>query len=712
MTRMRHWAVAVALCCAATLTAASARAADANFTMEQVLSYPFVTDLVAAEHSDRIAWVRIVKGVRNVWVAEGPSYVPRQVTHDTGDDGQEITQLTFSPDGKTLVYVRGGDHDANWEVKENPAPDPTSSTAKPAIAILVASLSGGAPVKIAEGDAPAISARGVLAYIKDHQAWTAPLDGKGKPQQLFFDRGKVSSLRWSPDGGRLAFVSDRDGDHAFIGVFTAKNKPLLYLAPSTNRDSLPRWSPDGKRIAFVRRPGEGGAPKPILKLVPEPWSIWVAEAAAGEGLSVWQSPDTLLGSYPETAGEANLNWAAGNRLVFLADLDNWPHLYSISASGGEPLLLTPGNFMVERVAESRDRRFMIYDANTGTSKDDDGRRHLFRVPVDSAAPVALTAGEGLEWSPAVAGNTAVAFIDAGAKRPMSVSLIGLDGKNRRELKASSVPADFPQDALVVPKSVSFKSSDGWTIHGQLFEKDGGAALKPGVIFVHGGPPRQMLLGWHYMDYYSNAYAVNQYLASHGFAVLSVNYRLGIGYGHAFHHPEHAGPTGAAEYRDVLAGAKFLQKAKGVDAQRIGIWGGSYGGYLTALGLARNSDIFKAGADLHGVHDWSRFMDEWFGKSDNRYEKGDRDKAMKVAFESSPDADIAHWKSPVLLIQGDDDRNVHFAHTIDLANRLRAQHVPFEEFVIPNEIHGFLRWHSWLAADSASAAFLAKQLKAQ
>ena len=112
-----------------------------------------------------------------------------------------------------------------------------------------------------------------------------------------------------------------------------------------------------------------------------------------------------------------------------------------------------------------------------------------------------------------------------------------------------------------------------------------------------------------MDYYSNAYAVNQYLAAHGFVVLSVNYRLGIGYGRAFHHPEHAGYAGAAEYQDVVAGARFLQSLPSVDGKRIGVWGGSYGGYLTALALARNSDIFKAGVDLHGVHDWSRLMDE-------------------------------------------------------------------------------------------------------
>jgi dipeptidyl aminopeptidase/acylaminoacyl peptidase len=230
------------------------------------------------------------------------------------------------------------------------------------------------------------------------------------------------------------------------------------------------------------------------------------------------------------------------------------------------------------------------------------------------------------------------------------------------------------------------------------------------MFVHGGPPRQMLLGWHYMEYYSNAYAVNQYLAAHGFVVLSVNYRLGIGYGRAFHQPEHAGYAGAAEYQDVVAGAHFLQSLPSVDGKRIGIWGGSYGGYLTALALARNSEIFKAGVDLHGVHDWSRLMDEISGRPVTRYEKGDREKAMEVAWNSSPDSAVGGWKSPVLLIQGDDDRNVPFQQTVDLARRLEARNVPFEEIVVPNEIHGFLRHASWLRVDEATAEFLTRKLR--
>lgn len=684
-------------------------AQNGAFTMEQVLNYPYTTGLVAAPHGNRVAWVRNIAGVRNVWVADGPAFKARQVTRYGDDDGQEITRLTFSPDGAHLVYVRGGDHDANWPAEGDIAPDPNASPDQPKVVIWAASLRGRDPVKIAEGDEPAISPSGELAYVVKDQVWTAPLSGKGKAELLFFDRGKDHELHWSPDGKRLAFVSSR-GDHSFIGIFSDRKNPVVFLAPSTNRDFSPRWSADGKRIAFVRMPGIGGAPVPILKQTPNPWSILVGDANALTARTVWKSPETLLGSFPETEGNANLYWAGGEKLVFLADLDNWPHLYAVPVTGGKPALLTPGNYMVEHVAQSRDGHFMIFDANAGSTPGDFDRRHLFRVSIDDGKPAAITTGDTIEWQPAVADDTHIAFVSTGARRPPVAALASIDGKDRHELIADDIPRDYPRDGFVIPRSVTFKSSDGWTAHGQLFQRGDTGGVKPGVIFVHGGPPRQMLLGWHYMDYYSNAYAVNQYLAAHGFVVLSVNYRLGIGYGHAYHHPDHAGPTGASEYQDVVAGAKFLQGVKGVDPARIGIWGGSYGGYLTAMGLARNPEIFKAGVDLHGVHDWSSDLENWFGPAAKRYEKGDREQAMRVAFESSPVFDMSHWKAPVLLTQGDDDRNVQFQQTVDLARRLDARHIPYEELVLPNEIHGFLRHASWLKADKATAEFLTRRLK--
>ncbi|HET7161051.1 MAG TPA: prolyl oligopeptidase family serine peptidase [Rhodanobacteraceae bacterium] len=688
----------------------AATSPQSGFTLSQVLSYPFPLDLTSSEHGDRIAWVIDQNGVRNVWVAKAPDFQPRQVTRFAHDDGQEITQLTFSPSGDALVFVRGGDHDANWPVKV--AVDPASSPIEPKVMIWSVGLQSGTSRELTEGDEPALSSDGKLAYIKDNQVWTASLSasGKNKPKRLFFDHGKDGDLRWSPDGKRLAFVSRRD-DHAFIGVFADDQSSILYVAPSTSVDGDPRWSPDGTRIAFTRQPGNGGPPQPILQQTPQPWSIRVADARTGQAHVVWQSPDTLVGSYPQTAGGSNLHWAQdGSKLVFLSDIDGWPHLYAIGANGGTPLLLTPGKFMVEDVVMAPDGRSIVYSANTGTAKNDNDRRHLFRVPVDRAQPVALTSGTDSQWSPTTFGTNAVAFIDAGAQRPPLVFVMHADGSQQKALQANLIPKDFPTAQLVVPQAVTFEAADGTEIQGQLFRSADAGPNQPGMIFVHGGPPRQMLLGWHYMDYYTNSYAVNQYLATHGFTVLSVNYRLGVGYGHAFHNPPHAGPAGASEYQDVVAGAKYLQHVGGVDPARIGIWGGSYGGYLTALALARNSDIFKAGVDMHGLHDWSRAIGWWFDQNPNgRYEQGDYKQALKVAWDSSPDADIAKWKSPVLLIQGDDDHNVHFLQMEDVVPRLKKHGVPFEEMVIPNEIHGFLRHASWMKADAATVDFLQHKL---
>jgi dipeptidyl aminopeptidase/acylaminoacyl peptidase len=682
-------------------------------TLDQVLAYPFVSELVASENGDRFAWVENLRGVRNIWFAFAADSAPRRLTHYTADDGQELTQLKFSADGSQLLYVRGGDHDQNWPAQGNLAPNPANSPSEAKVAIWSISVadSSNTPVQIAEGDSPALSSKGQLAYVKDGQIWTAPLprgsNEAGKTKRLLFDRGKDGSPVWSPDGTRLAFVSNR-GDHSFVGIYTTAEQPLLYLTPSTGFDSDPVWSPGGDSLAFMRRPSTGDAPENFLVQHPHPFAFWTAEVTTGKCRKIWSSPDTLAGSLPNLAESEPLFWMADNQLVFLAETDNWPHLYAVNAAGGDARLLTPGHFMVENVVSTPDRHNLVYSANTGATADDEDRRHLFRVGLDGRAPEPLTTGNSLEWSPAALAGGKVAYIAAGPQTPAVVDVLTRIGESK--VLDTGSTKDYPSKALVVPKLVSFKSPDGLTIQAQLFRQAGAGVQQPGVIFVHGGPPRQMLLGWHYMGYYSNAYAMNQYLAAHGFTVLAVNYRLGIGYGRAFQHPAHAGPAGASEYQDVLAAARFLQHVDGVDARRIGIWGGSYGGYLTGLALARNSDVFKAGVDWHGICNWIPMLAKDQALPEHWYDAtAEWKQAIATAFAASPNADIARWKSPVLLIQGDDDRNVPFDQTVDLAHRLAQQHTPFEELVLPNEIHGFLRQSNWLHADEATVQFLSRRL---
>jgi dipeptidyl aminopeptidase/acylaminoacyl peptidase len=208
----------------------------------------------------------------------------------------------------------------------------------------------------------------------------------------------------------------------------------------------------------------------------------------------------------------------------------------------------------------------------------------------------------------------------------------------------------------------------------------------------------MLLGWHPMYYYWNSYGMNQYLASRGYVVLSINFRSGIGYGMNFREALKFGASGGAEFADVQAAGAYLRTRAEVDPARIGIWGGSYGGYLTAMALSRASDIFKAGVDFHGVHDWAKELGIPAGEPD-----------YKIAYDASPMATVKTWRSPVLLIHGDDDDSVQFNQTVMLLDALRRQKTPYEELILPDEAHDFLMWKSWVTAYKATADFLDRKL---
>jgi dipeptidyl aminopeptidase/acylaminoacyl peptidase len=682
--------LAFVLACFAALSAPAPR-----FTLEQIMSAPFPTDLTAAPQGGAVAWVLDQNGARNIWVAEAPDYKGRRLSDYHADDGQEIAQMAWTPDGRSIVFVRGGDFET---FSDNPNPASLAEGVEQNFWIVP--VSGGAPREIAEGSQPAVSPKGDrIVFLKKNEIWSVGLDENSKPAQLVHTKGQAGEPRFSPDGSRLAFVATRT-DHSFIGVYNFASKSLLYLDASVDRDSNPTWSPDGKQIAFIRLAANSSriffGPQ---RTAAQPWSIRLADVDSGNGRELWHAAEGPGSAFHAMVAENQLFWGAGDRIVFPWERTGWLHLYSISTHGDAPTPLNAnGEFEIEHVSLSNDGKTVLFSSN----QDDIDHRHLWRVTVLGENLTPVTRGDGLEWSPLeTTGGKAVAMFHSDARNPARAA-IKIGNGDIRDLAPDSIPAAFPVNSLVVPQQVILSAADGLRIHGQLFLPPGGASGEkhPAMIFFHGGSRRQMLLGWHYMDYYHNAYGMNQYLASLGYVVLSVNYRSGIGYGLNFREAVNYGASGASEFNDVLGAGLYLRTRTDVDPKRIGLWGGSYGGYLTALGLARASDLFAAGVDFHGVHDWSAFR----GSDPNRDQN-----AVRTAFESSPMASISTWHSPVLLIHGDDDRNVAFSQTVMLVEARRKQKVQFEELIFPDEIHGFLTEKRWLQAYHAAAEFLSKHL---
>jgi dipeptidyl aminopeptidase/acylaminoacyl peptidase len=562
--------------------------------------------------------------------------------------------------------------------------------------------------------------------------------------------GAQSSPRWSPDGSRIAFVSARD-NHALIGVYDVKARTVEFVSPSVDCDGSPVWSPDGKRIAFVRRPGvpfgaqtqagSGGIGNPAgvaTNANARPFSgCGGAGFGGGGGRGQQQNADSArptrrppglytatfpggyttslmvadvgakpgaIGGYPARevwhnapndrvfAGMNRLMWG-GDAIVFpLAPAnDEWERYYaiSLSAPNAQPVMLTTTNGLIEDATSatlSADGKTLYYCTNA----NDIERRHIWAVPTAGGAPRQVSTGTGIETYPApLASGKGVGVLYFDARTPASVAIVPNAG-GAPKVVSQALPKDFPGAAHVTPEIVVTKAADGLEIHNQLFLP---ADLKPGekrpaIVFVHGGPQRQMLPGYHYMQFYHWAYAVNQWLANQGYVVLSINYRSGVGYGRSFRQAQNTNARGNSEYQDVVAGAKYLQSRPDVDPTRVGIWGLSYGGVLTSQALARNSDIFVAGADLAGVHLWGSSLD-----------------TAAVSYRSSAISAIDTWKSPVFLVHGDDDRNVDFAQTVGLVQLLRQRDIYYELMVIPDDLHESMLHGMWIDTWTRIGKFL-------
>ncbi|WP_260432078.1 S9 family peptidase [Zymomonas mobilis] len=662
--------------------------------LDQLMALPRDSQLTGAHHHSQWAFVRYQAGQHQLILTRpdpktGSLPINCILADYPEDDGQPLYNITFSPDDSQLAYVRGGDP----EFPDAPSPNPVPELQSPQATIHLVDIASSSDKIIASGYQPSFSPDGkILTYISQNSLWFYNPENHTPPEKLFTLRGHIRDLSWSPDGQSLVFVDDHI-DHSFIIIFNLAAHRLHYLPSSFTNDLFPVFSPDSRKFAFIRATEPPPSPSSSERSQGW-WSVMVANLNDFTVTEKWVAPVGRGEVYAGTRHQ-NLYWTAQNQILFPWEKEGWLHVYGLNPENGTVSSLMKGNFEVEQFIFDQSQNRLIYTTNYNNLDHYTlSLRYLSSEKTEQLGDQSL-----LAFQPAIA-NGQLAALVSDSRRPPYPALV--QGKQFQTLISQKSTKDFSK-SLAPVQSVQFSASDGKNSFGQFFSaRDNNQRLHPTVIFLHGGPRRQMLDGFPSQNYYQNAYIFNQFLANNGYNVLSVNYRGGSGYGHDYREASETGRQGASEYRDILGAIHYLNTRKDVDSSHIAIWGGSWGGYLTALALARNSDIFKVGVDFHGVHNMLRPATPSLSPDDQR-------EAQNEMWLSSPLASLEKWHSPVLLIHGDDDHNVPFSQSEELTRLLKNRGIPHEDLAFPNERHGFLLHRHWLEAYHKSFIFISRYL---
>lgn len=585
---------------------------------------------------------------------------------------------------------------------------------------------------------------GRLTWVEKQRVMVAKPGGEAA--LLLDGQGPVGSLKWSPDGCTLGVL--RGGKLALLGA--SQGVPMLRELPTPGHVTAFWWSPNSDRIALLFM--EGGQWDAAAVAVDGGQLLWRCQTVEFEHGLAWVGNDRLslgrtsqdsirreyaiisLADGTEEVVEreeshkglksevAPVASPQGDAVAYTLIVDGWAHLVLRDFARGTRQVLLPGEHedyghAGDRAAFSPDGRYVIFASSKGELQ----QRHLWRFDRETGEALKLTHEAGTHVNPVVSPDgKQVAFTASGPWRSAEVASMPIDGQGAApevNRLTRSMPAAWVPEAITLPQHITFESAEGMQIHADLFLPKGFDPSRryPALVYIHGGPIRQMRYGWHPMHPYAVFYGYNQYLLHQDYVILSVDYRGGTGYGVNYEQANYL-KFAQTELEDCVNGSRYLKALPYVDADRVAIWGLSYGGYMTLAALTKYPDEFALGINIAGVWDFEQWA-RWIGKrgpgAPNYFvarwggPKGPENE--EVYRHVSPRNFVAGLKAPLLNLHGVEDEAVDFAQLDQIVRDCTEHGKDFAAIYYPDETHMFHKRKTWEDAfrrmDQAFARYL-------
>ncbi len=432
-----------------------------------------------------------------------------------------------------------------------------------------------------------------------------------------------------------------------------------------------QWSEDGSRAVLMARAADNK----------DRWVLALDPSTGKTRVLARVHDDAWVGG----PGSFTLGWLADSRRVyFVSERDGFAHLYTVSTEGGEPTQLTAGRFEVSDVRLSRDKTKFYFTSSEGSFFE----RNLYRMPTGGGERTRLTTMPGHNQTEVSPDETLLAVINSYSNRPPELYLQGNANASTSTMRVTTSPIpEFSTYNWIDPPIVSFKARDGADVHARLYKPSNFRRGGPAVVFVHGAGYLQNVHKW-WSSYYRE-YMFHHLLMERGFAVLDIDYRGSAGYGRDWRTGIYR-HMGGKDLSDHVDGVRYLVSEHGVDPKRVGIYGGSYGGFITFMALFTEPDVFAAGAALRPVTDWAHYNHPYTANILNT-PQGD----LEAYKRSSPIYFAEGLRGHLLICHGMVDTNVHFQDTVRLVQRLvELRKENWELAVYPVEDHSFERPSSW------------------